>query len=203
MSRSAVLPQAGGGRSPGGLPHDIRGLLPYSWPWWEYALWGLLVAAVLALVGFGGWYFYRKWRARRDLAITNEDPWEIFGRRLTALRPPMPFSGSEQEEFFFQLSLLVREVIELRTKVPATDRTYQELREPLRRKLPLSTEEVEAVLAFLERADLVKFAGAPSSVAEAEAALSRVGRWLQKLRPRGIDQVAATSVAKGGSLAAR
>ena len=38
--------QAGGGG--GGLPHDVRGLMPFHTPWWEYVLYALAAVAVAA-----------------------------------------------------------------------------------------------------------------------------------------------------------
>lgn len=165
------------------LPNDIRGLVPNPPPWWSYAV---LALASLALAVAAVW-LYRWWKTRRPAAKTKAgaSPWETLRARLQAMTVPSDFpEGRCQEEYFYGLSLLLREAIELRTRIPATDRTFQELRDPLRKKLPLATLEVQAVLAFLERADLVKFASAASTKPEAAACQLQVSAWVQKLEPK-------------------
>jgi hypothetical protein len=179
------MPQgaAGGKQS---LPHDIRGLLPYV-PWGTYILWFLIGAAALAAL----LYFLRVRRRRRhERPAPPIDPWDDLKNRLRALRPGLPFGRKEQEEFFFQVSLLLREAIELRTKIRATDLTCQELKEPLRRKLPMAQTDIDGILAFLERADMIKFAEAPSDRAEADTAAGQVAAWARELTPKSIDAAA-------------
>ncbi len=163
-----------------GLPHDIRGLLPYQTPWWVYGLWAMGGMLVLALA----YWAYKYWKSRKKLAAEFPvDPWDDLAGRLSALKPPLPFVGKAQEDFFYLLSLLLREGVELRTGIPATDRTYKELKLPLQQKLPFGQTEVDAVLRFLERADWIKFAGVPSDVEEATACLATVERWVRDLKP--------------------
>jgi hypothetical protein len=177
-----------------GLPHDIRGLLPYV-PWGTYLLWFLLGAAALA----GLLYLWKVLKRRRkERPVAPVDPWDDLKGRLGRLRPQLPFGRKEQEDFFFQLSLMLREAIELRTRIRATDLTSDELKEPLRRRLPLPPAGIQAVLAFLERADLVKFAEAPSDRGEAEEALGQVGAWVRELTPKSIDAAPAGDGASGG-----
>lgn len=168
-------------QAPGGLPHDVRGLMPFHTPWWEYVLYGLAVVAVAGALLLLSRFLLRR-RAAGEVAAL--DPWVGLTHRFRQLTVPVPFGTRAQEDYFYALSLLVREGIELRTEIPATDRTLKELRDPLRKKLPLAPKDVEAVLQFLERADLVKFAGAPSDQAEAEACHAAAGRWLASLKPQ-------------------
>jgi hypothetical protein len=165
-----------------GLPHDIHGLLPYQptlldrWPWFLAA-----GAALVALALLGVWWRRRKGKVHPAKQV---DPWDALDERLLALLPPDPFVGRARETYFYELSLALREAIERRTELRATDMTSSELREPLRRKLPLPSAEIDSVLAFLQRADLVKFAEAEASRDEALDAVQRVRRWATALRPR-------------------
>lgn len=169
---------------PAGLPHDIRGLLPYQTPWWHYALAALLAVMLGALLVWGLWHLRLHWK-RRTQVVPPIDPWAVLESRIQVLLPPGDFPrGPVQETYFFNLSLLLREAIELRTRVPATDLTLYELRSPLRRKLPFAPEEIESVLGFLERADMVKFASASSQREEALGDQNRVQKWISQLRPR-------------------
>jgi hypothetical protein len=92
--------------------------------------------------------------------------------------------GAVQENYFYSLSLILREAVELRTGIRATDLTLYELKNPLRRSLPFKQEDIESVISFLERADMVKFAGAPSQREEALGDHRRVQGWVRELRPR-------------------
>lgn len=178
-------PQAPAGILPP-LPHDIYDALPVHWPWW---VWGLIVLVVVLTIPLAI-YLMRKWREHRARVkpVGPVDPWETLAARLKGMLAPMDFPvGRPQEDHYYAMSLLLREAIEMRTKIPATDLTLQELRDPLRKKLPLETSEVEAVLNFLERADLVKFAGRPSDRPEAEVHRARIAGWLESLKPKSID----------------
>jgi hypothetical protein len=175
-------PQRPSGGQTGALPHDIRGLVPYEAQWRRLALPALLaLIAVLVVTALALWW--RRRRRRPAPVAPPEDPWDALLRRIRTLALKTPFERLAQEEFFFELSMLLREGIELRTGVRATDLTFQELRAPLRAKLPLATAEVERVLGFCERADQVKFAGTGSDRAEADAARSTVDGWVRQLRP--------------------
>ncbi len=167
--------------SPQQLPHDIRGVLPYRMTLLDYLPY--IAAGVAALtVALLALHFWRK-RHRAIKPAEPVDPWEVLFARLAAVTPGRPFEGPAQVEFYFQLSLLLREAIERRTGVRATDSTLGELRVPLRKKLPLTPGAIEAVLAFLERSDLIKFAGFAATPDEALAAQEQVSAWARALKP--------------------
>lgn len=169
-----------------GLPHDIYGLFAYQTPWWVYGLFVLGGAVLLALLVL----LVKRLAKARAATAKSIDPWDELAQRVKALAPTEPFVGRAAEDYFYQLSLLLREGIESRTKLNATDMTLQELREPLRKKLPLASGEIERVVVFLGRADEVKFAGAPSSLGEAADARRSVSDWIAKLKPREVTELA-------------
>lgn len=163
-----------------GLPHDIHGLIPYQpslldyWPW-------LLVTVLLAGVILLAWSWWKR-RRKQPKPVAPIDPWELLEQRIQSLVPADPFVGKEREQFFYDLSLALREAIERRIGLRATDMTLYELRLPLRDKLPFSQEVIDAVLAFLQRADFIKFAEAPVSREQALADADDVRRWAMELR---------------------
>ena len=181
MNSPAATPLAGASPQ---LPHDIRPLLPYHPTFWDYAPQLALGAAILATVLLAV-YLWRK-RHVRPVPVPPVDPWVVLFAKLQSLVVTHPFSAPAAVEYYFQLSLLLREAIERRTAVPATDRTLHELRAPLRKKLPLATDQIEAVLAFLERSDMVKFAGFTATPEEAAAAKERVCAWVSGLKPAAV-----------------
>ena len=166
-----------------GLPHDVRGLAdePSALLRWGGFLAGALIAALLvALV-----VIWLK-RRRREPAFVA-DPWTLLLGRITGLEIPPLDNDKAREDFYYNLSLLLREGIERRTGLNATDLTFSELKGPLTSKLPLRTDDVKRVLAFLERADLVKFAEAPASAAAMAEDRDSVRGWVDGFRPREGD----------------
>lgn len=191
--------KSGGQNLVAGLPHDIRGLLPYQTPWWHYALGGVAAFIVAGLLAWGIWYLLKKRRTK----IREErpvDPWDALESRLAVMLPPGEFPrGLVQENYFYGLSLILREAVELRTGIRATDLTLYELKNPLRRQLPFKQEDIESVIHFLERADMVKFAEAPSQREEALGDHGRVQRWVRDLRPRP-EPMAGDGTLSGGAI---
>ena len=163
------------------LPHGLRGALaPYP-EWVMLTAWALLVAALIgSMVLLWRWNKRRRSRRRKP----NLDPWDDLLARLRAEVPAQPFTKTAQAEYYSRLSLMLREGIERRCGLAAMGRTYQELRGPLRAQTFLPKEQVEAILSFLERADSVKFAAAPSGDEEAKMAVVQVTAWVTALRPQ-------------------
>ena len=168
------------------LPHGLRGLLAYRfswdslWPWLALSLGSLIVLGIL-------YHLWKKYKNRPSKPVAPEDPFLTLERQLHALLPPQPFSGKPGTQYFFELSMLFRQFLELSSGVQATDLTLQELKEPLRRKSSLSRETTEEVIKFLERCDYVKFAGIPADLAEAQASHTQVLQWVRYLRPRRLE----------------
>jgi hypothetical protein len=166
------------------LPHDIRGVVADPTPWWVHALVLLAVVALAAALALVGRKVWRRWRDGRKAKTVGVDPWDVLLGEIKAMTPPDPLTREQAEEYYFALSLKLRQAIERRTSVAATDMTTGELRDLLRRRLPLSPTDVKEVVDFLERADVVKFAAVPSDTVEAEAWKARALRWAESLRPR-------------------
>ena len=173
------------------LPHEIHGLTLASWPWST-----LLVGVLLGLLFCAGLVVLVRWwqrRPRQDPPSPVGDPWEVLLKRLKAVNIPTcgaqgEIGASQAEELYFHLSTLLRAGIELRLDLPATDRTLPELKEELRNRLPLAPDQVEQVLRFLERADMIKFAEAPCTPEQAQDDLQQVKQWLTRLKPSAISQ---------------
>lgn len=182
---SAPALDLGGGSTPMQLPHDIRELLPYAPPWWVYLATVLLLLGVVAILVWA-WRVWRQ-RRRRGRQDTPVDPWQQMLSALAAMPAEVPAVGEwparAREDFFYRLSLLLRQGIEWHAAIPATDLTLGELKQPLRQRLVVQAVPVDAVLAFLERADQVKFAAAPATIEEALAAVRQVRNWIEALRP--------------------
>jgi len=61
----------------------------------------------------------------------------------------------------------------------------RELREPLRKKLPLPSQETAEAIELLERGEGIKFAGVPVTPADAVAARDLTAKLIGRLFPGG------------------
>jgi hypothetical protein len=182
------------------LPHGIRGLAEY--PLMVIPGWLALLLATLftGAVIWGLWYWWKKTHPK--VVIEKKvHPLDRLREEIAQLRPPEPFIDKVQEDYFYNLSMALRRFIEELLKIPATDRTLKELREPLRLRLPLSRERVAEVLAFLERADMIKFAKAVTSLEEARRCHDDVKLWIAYLMPRELDFMTVESDQPGAQTA--
>ena len=167
----------------GSIPHGLRGLSQYPVRWED--LWPILVLVVLVILVLGLlFYLWRRSRQKPKAPLVPVDPFTVLESRLREMRPPEPFEGKAQSQYFFDLNMIFRECLELGLKFPATDLTLQELKEPLRRKSSLSRETTEEIIRFLERCDAIKFAGLSTDLHEAQESHLRVLEWFSYFRNR-------------------
>lgn len=168
-------------------PHDILGLTEPAFPWLMVGL----AAIGLVLLGLVALWLWRRRPAPKPVVSApapRVDPLLEAGRLLDQVEPPRPFDRQGQEQFFFELSLGFRRVVEARTGIAATDMTTRELEQPLRRKAPFNEGELDGVLAFLRQADMIKFASQPVSLEDALSCREIVLGWSQKLRRGGVHE---------------
>jgi hypothetical protein len=146
---------------------------------------GLLVAALVAAAAWWGWRAWRR-RAARVEEPPPLPPHERFSRQLDALEEGR-LPGLER---FARLSGHVREYLGAISGQNALDLTSAELLARLSFQ-PDPRLDLGVLGAFLESADLVKFARAPASDAEAAQALAFARALLERTRPRPPDAVPA------------
>ncbi len=145
--------------------------VPLLVPTWAPALWALGAAAVVALALLAR----RAWRTRARAAAeppAPEPPDERLARRLDGLAA----RGLSAREHFFELSAIVREWVGGATGLPAPEMTTAELADRLAAD-PNPRVNGAALVAFLETADLVKFAGDDASPERCAAAIA----WARRL----------------------
>lgn len=161
------------------LPHDVRGLIPYRASWTDH-IW--LIGAILALLALAAaaFFAYRRWRSRRVAPVVPTEPFAVRARRrIRELTPQPPFDDrAQQRQYYFELSLFLREVLEHCTQIAATDMTHAELRRALESDARGIRDSGE-VLRFLHRADLVKYADQEALLREAEADHALCRKWVE------------------------
>jgi hypothetical protein len=124
----------------------------YAWIWW-------LAGAVL--VGVFGYLIWRK-RTGRALvgsakAGPQKPPEQTAWEALHALEDSDLLATGQHKEFYFQLSLILRQYLEERFGMSALDKTSSELLIEFRR-VSLPSELTTLLRYFFDNADLVKFA---------------------------------------------
>jgi len=146
------------------VPEDIRDIRGPKFVRPDWLIPALVSAGVLlALCTYGVW----RWRRRRESPRTLL-AFELALQRLEEIRALMKPAAAR--DFGIAVSDIVREYIERRFDVVATQRTTEEFLQAL---LQDSNEALarhrELLAEFLQQCDFVKFAGASLGVADMES----------------------------------
>ncbi len=149
---------------------DIRGPKALPGPWQVPA--ALMAAIVVALCAYLVWR--RRHRAVRHRPLTLS---ELTLQRLEGTRPFM--LPATAREFGIAASELIRDYIEKRFSVVATQRTTEEFLQALLQNSNEALARHRSLLAeFLSQCDLVKFAGDSLAVANMEALFQSARRFV-------------------------
>ncbi|MDQ3231700.1 MAG: hypothetical protein M3Q07_07755 [Pseudobdellovibrionaceae bacterium] len=165
------------------LPHGIMGLQPEAFPWMPVML-GSLACLALALIGWFLWTRLRRRSSHRPVTPVTRpvDPWLRVEQRLQTLDIQEPWSREVCEDFFFQLSFVLREALELRTGLPITGQTLAETRTSLEKSPALSANFQQDLIKFLSLSEQLKFAGQWLGAAESLEWREKVKAWVEQLR---------------------
>lgn len=153
---------------------DIRGLKPpidVKGGYWTY----LLILPILALLGAGGFLYYRQ-RAR-GLALPKipeelqKPAWEVALFELESLRNSNLLEKKQIKKYFIVLSDIVRKYIERRFEITTLDRTTEEIKGEIK-KLKLDSKVTVSIYDLLSFCDLVKFAKYVPASEEIEKSLN-------------------------------
>lgn len=155
---------------PQDAPLDLRPALPDLGPrrdgivrWWAWGLGSLLVLAAIAPFA---WRTFVAARARQRRQSAYQVARGELDRLLAAGRP----TAETMDAFYVQLSLIVRSYLEDRFALRSPELTTQEFLTEMGRSPDLARSHQKLLQDFLERADLVKFAGyRPSSEGVSES----------------------------------
>jgi hypothetical protein len=131
------------------VPLGFRDFLPY----------------LLLLTGIGliAWLLYIYYTNRKSIGKllttrnTHESPDVLAVKELEQLRAEKPWMQNRVKYFYIRISEVLRVYIEHRFKVPALERTTDEILESLK-DTSCSASEISRLASVLKLADLVKFA---------------------------------------------
>lgn len=154
------------------------------------AVWPWLLGA-LALAAIAAPYAYRRWSAARA-QVRRRSAWEVARARLDALSSGARPSGEDEiDNFFVELSALIRRYLEDRFELRAPELTTEEFLQVASKTPDLDEKHQGFLRSFLASADMVKFARFIPPPEEIEAALAAASRFLDETH-------AATAEAQGG-----
>ncbi|MCM8525213.1 MAG: hypothetical protein NE327_01765 [Lentisphaeraceae bacterium] len=111
-------------------------------------------------------------------------PWEIARNALSELKKEL---SVKDEVFFVRLSDILRQYIEKRFALPATEKTSEEFIQQLRNDSILSEKQRIALERFLGTADLVKFARMNSDEKQKNECLAMADSFVDETIPRTVE----------------
>lgn len=159
---------------------DVRGPAGLQ-PDWGWRL------GLLALAGFAGivWGIRSFLRPRKEIASAPppRPSWEIAWEALDHLEKNGLVAQGRVQEYYVQLSHIVRHYIEGRFLIQAPEMTTQEFMEKAQHSENLSDAQRVFLRDFLDASDMVKFARFVPSPEEIRGAMSLARRFIEETRP--------------------
>ncbi|MBF0132654.1 MAG: hypothetical protein HQL75_08730 [Magnetococcales bacterium] len=139
--------------------------------WW----WSLLMVVMVASGGVA----FLVWRKRGRTPVPRT-PFEVASSRLKYLKSQAKPTPEEMDEFFVQLSDIVRHYLEDRFQIRAPEKTTEEFLEAASSSPDLTAEHRGFLFRFLEFSDQVKFARHRPSLDHVEQALAAAEDFLRQ-----------------------
>ena len=146
---------------PGAFRRDAASIRDIRGPVWIYPSFKTVVGwmAILALMGAGAWALYRlSRRLHRAIQLRRMSPRERALEELADLMSRDLISKNQVKEFFLGLTLIVRRYIERAHSIRAPEQTTEEFLLAAACNPQFRPEVLGKLRAFLQTADLVKFA---------------------------------------------
>jgi hypothetical protein len=172
---------------------DIRDIKPPLVPpfdWRPYALVGAALAA--ALLVLGGLYYLVN-RPRRQYTSPPPPAHEVALAALARLRQKRLLDEGKLEEFYVQLSSIIRRYLEDRFALRAPEMTTEEFLSVTAQDRRLSAPQRRLLSDFLSQADLVKFARHLPTLADTEGAYDAGRRFVEETSPAPSEETRAAA----------
>lgn len=169
--------------------HDLKAAeaFPNHWLWLMPA--GLLALAALAWLGYR---LYLKYRRYRERLLAPLPPWEEALKALDSIPAAEWLDKGQVKRYYYALSEITKRYAERRFGFNALEQTTTEIAQNLK---SARAPQREGFVAFLSRADMVKYAKIVPPRGEMDGAIETVRDLVNKTTPQ--PEPAATSA--GGS----
>ena len=164
---------------------------PYTFD--DFKTYIYLILAILAIIGFWIYWFVIRKRKETEDAPTYRTlpPYEEAILRLTELDEKLLWQNNKVKEYYSELTEIVRGYIERELKVPALEKTTDEVLEMIKDfksadSIETSKETIDRLKDLLREADLVKFAKSKPLALEIEDDRKDAEYIIGNLKPKPI-----------------
>ncbi|MCG2660053.1 MAG: hypothetical protein L6437_07395 [Kiritimatiellae bacterium] len=150
-----------GNEHPGASRRDAASIRDIRGPVWIYPAFKTVAGwmAILVLMAAAAWALYRlSRRIHRAIQLRRMSPRERALEDLADLMARDLISKNQIKEYFLELTLIVRRYIERAHSIRAPEQTTEEFLLAASRNPQFRPEVLDKLRAFLQTADLVKFA---------------------------------------------
>ena len=158
---------------------DIKPPVDFPFNPWPFIF--LCAGFAIGFMGFLVYYFLRKFKQKK-LLVAAKDPWDIARERLEALKKQDLAAQGNFQEFYVELSDIVRRYMEERFRIRAPEMTTQEFLWSLNNSSQLTNEHKLSLKDFLFSCDMVKFARYDPTSREAEESFDLACRLVQETK---------------------
>ena len=134
---------------------DIKGPVSYWDKTYIYIILAILISIALILFII---IFLQKRRKTKEIILPAIPAHEIAFKALKSLMETDYLSTGKVQEYYFELSNIVRHYIENRFQLKAPEMTTEEFLLTLKESVVLNSEQKSLVRDFLSHCDMVKFA---------------------------------------------
>ena len=159
----------------------------------DFKIYIYLLLTALAIIGFWVyWFVIRKQKEDEEVATYSTlPPYEEAIFRLNELDEKLLWQNNKIKEYYSELTEIVRGYIERELKVPALERTTDEIIETLTdfndsQSIITSKETIKKLKELLQEADLVKFAKSKPLALEIEEDRKDAENVISNLKPKPI-----------------
>jgi hypothetical protein len=172
---------------------DIRDIKPPEEVPFDWRPYGIAAATVVVVGLLGAAFFYLINRPRRQRVLPPRPAHELALTALNRLRAQGLIERGAFEEYYVQLSSIVRHYLEDRFRIRAPEMTTEEFLSTLATDGRLIAPHRRLLGEFLSQADLVKFARHLPSLKDSEAAYEAARRFIEDTKP-SVPGAASTEV---------
>ncbi len=164
-------------------PADVRDVKPPEQLPFDWRPYGIAAAVVVAVGLFGAALYLLLNRPKRQRIVPARPPHEVALAALTRLRSRGLVEQGQFEEYYVELSAIIRRYLEDHFHLRAPEMTTEEFLGTVARDGRLVPAHRRLLGEFLSQADLVKFARHLPTLHDAETAYDAARRFVDDTRP--------------------
>ncbi len=163
-------------------PTDIRDIKPPEEVPFDWRPVGIGAAALIAVAALGAGLFYLLNRPRRQRVLAGQPPHETALAALNRLRARHLIEDGKFQEYYIELSAIVRRYLEDGFHLRAPEMTTEEFLSTVAGDRRLAPAHRRLLADFLSQADLVKFARHLPTLEDSEGAYGAARRFVEETR---------------------